>query len=354
MRLFSYRNKTRFRKIGITLLVIVIFVAILILGVLAYLGRYIVYDQNGAHLDFDLDEAASAPTVLTPEVDVEISYVSPDDEAAIGTTRKVTGYYVTTDMLQDVDSLRTALDSDNYYAVLFDLKDDFGYYYYPTSLSGAQTASSVDTRAVGDLIDTLSRNGVYLIARIPAFADQLYCLNHTDLGLPLSSGALWADGNGCYWMDPANASVISYLETICTELQAMGFREVVLGDYRFPDTDAIVYDETERSKAEILSDAAEVLRADMDLLEFRVSFGLPADQPLDGLMTESRLYFELEDGAGIDAIVSAHEASVAIPDVQIVFLTESHDTRFDAYGHLAPVVESEVPEEEPSTEEETY
>lgn len=81
-------------------------------------------------------------------MDAVISYVSPDDEAAIGTTRKVTGYYVTTEMLQDLDAVRSTLDSDNYYAVLFDLKDSFGYYYYPSSLSGAQTASSVDTQAV--------------------------------------------------------------------------------------------------------------------------------------------------------------------------------------------------------------
>lgn len=351
MRLFSYRNRTKFRKIGITLLIIILFVTALVLGVLAYLGRYIVYDQDGAHLDFDLDTAEPAPTVVTPAVDAVISYVSPDDEAAIGTTRKVTGYYVTTEMLQDLDAVRSTLDSDNYYAVLFDLKDSFGYYYYPSSLSGAQTASSVDTQAVAELIDDLSREGVYLIARIPAFADQLYCLNHTDLGLPLSSGALWADGNGCYWMDPADASVISYLETICTELQAMGFREVVLEDYRFPDTDAIVYDETEKSKAEILSDTAEVLQTDMDLLDLRVSFGLPTDQPLSIMLTEGRLYFELEDGAGIDPIVDTHEASVTIPDVQIVFLTESHDTRFEAYGHLAPVVESSVPEDDGSVAE---
>lgn len=129
MRLFSYRNRTKFRKIGITLLIIILFVTALVLGVLAYLGRYIVYDQDGAHLDFDLDTAEPAPTVVTPTVDAVISYVSPDDEAAIGTTRKVTGYYVTTEMLQDLDAVRSTLDSDNYYAVLFDLKDSFGYYY---------------------------------------------------------------------------------------------------------------------------------------------------------------------------------------------------------------------------------
>lgn len=56
-------------------------------------------------------------------------------------------------------------------------------------------------------------------------------------------------------------------------------------------------------------------------------------------------------GAGIDPIVDTHEASVTIPDVQIAFLTESHDTRFEAYGHLAPAVESSVPEDDGSVAE---
>ena len=63
------------------------------------------------------------------------------------------------------------------------------------------------------------------------------------------------------------------------------------------------------------------------------------------MLTEGRLYFELDDGAQIDSIVTTQAATVATPDVQIVFLTESHDTRFDTYGHLAPAVESSTPAE---------
>ena len=56
------------------------------------------------------------------------------------------------------------------------------------------------------------------------------------------------------------------------------------------------------------------------------------------MLTEGRLYFELDDGAQIDSIVTTQAATVATPDVQIVFLTESHDTRFDASGVIRPLL----------------
>ena len=346
MRLFSYRNRTRLRRFLVGLLSVLLALALISWGALVYLDRYIVYDHDGAHLDFHWQDLGStAPDVTAPSVDAQISYVSADDDAALTGTRKVTGYYVTTDMLKNLDAVESVLSTGSYYAVLLDLRDSYGNFYYPSSVSGAQAAASVDTQAVRSLIDTLARKGVYLIARIPAFADQRHCLNNTDLGLPLSSGALWADSSGCYWMDPANPQVIDYLESICTELQSMGFQEVVLKDYQFPDTDAIVYNESEVTKDQVLSNTAATLQSDLSSLPLKVSLGIKADQPFASMLTEGRLYFELDDGAQIDSIVTTQAATVATPDVQIVFLTESHDTRFDTYGHLAPAVESSTPAE---------
>ena len=344
---FSYRNRTRLRRFGITLLIILAAVLVLTLCILLYLDRYIVYDQDGAHLDVHWKEhSQSVDTAAVSTIDAEITYVSGEDDVAIGATRKVTGYYVTREMLQNLDAVRATLDDGGYYAVLFDLRDGFGTFYYPTSVSGGRTASSVDIQAVGELIADLKQSGVYLIARIPAFADQNYCLNNTDMGLPLSGGALWADSQGCYWMDPARTDVLTRIETVCTELQTMGFREVVLDGFHFPQTDSIFYDETERSKEDILIEAATTLQNDLGLTDLKVSFGVPGDMAFPTMLTQGRLYFDLDDGAEIASVASVQAASIVTPDVQLVFLTESHDTRFDDYGHLAPAVESAVPTEE--------
>lgn len=344
MRFFSYRNKLRFQKIAAIVGSILAIAAILTAGVVAYLDRYIVYDHNGANLDVDWKEhSAASGAVKHSNIDAEITYVGTDDDVAIGSTRKVSGYYITSEMLKDIPAVQETLSSGAFYAVMIDVKDMYGLFYYPSGVSEARTASSVDVHAVAELIETLDEAGVYLIARMPAFADQRYCLNHVELGLPIYSGALWADDNNCYWMDPGDPAVISYLETICTELQTMGFREVVLGGFQFPDTEAIVYDETEQSKEDVLISAATVLQADMSMMDLKISFGLDNEQVLPMLLTEGRLYFEMDDGAAIHSLVSRHEEFIVTPDVQIVFLAESRDTRFDEYGHLSPAIQSALP-----------
>ena len=346
MRFFSsYRNRMRIRRIVLTLLIVLLAAAALGIAVLIYLDRYIVYDQDGAHLRFK-QEAAERESAAVSTVDAEIAYVSEDDEAAIGSSRKITGYYITGEMLRDVDALRAALAGKEYYALLFDMKDVYGNFYYPSTLSEASTAASVDAQAVSSLLSELRRGGTYLIARIPAFADQRRCLNHTALGLPVSGGALWADSQNCYWMDPGNGDVINYLESICTELQAIGFREVLLDEFHFPVTDYIVYDESEKTKDEVLAAAAQTLQADMDALSLRVSFGVAADTAFPTLLTESRLYLALEDGAAVTAAADLQEQSVVTPATQLVFLTASRDTRFDDYGSLAPLIEPGIPDED--------
>ncbi|MBQ1281372.1 MAG: hypothetical protein IIY16_03910, partial [Oscillospiraceae bacterium] len=198
---------------------------------------------------------------------------------------------------------------------------------------------------VESLLTDLKRSGVHLIARIPAFTDQRACLSNTSLGLPLASGALWADDNNCYWMDPGDPDVLLYITNICIELQDLGFREVVLDDFFFPETDSIVYDETERSKAEVLTSAAETLIADMETLEIRLSFGYHADEAFPVLLPSGRLYFSIEDGALVGGTADTHKASVVTPATQFVFISESRDTRFDEYGHLTPAFESAIVDE---------
>ena len=66
---------------------------------------------------------------------------------------------------------------------------------------------------------------------------------------------------------------------------------------------------------------------------FVVSFFGPADFPLPAGQT--RLYLEGVDPAQADS--TAQKVSGSDPATQVVFLTASRDTRFDAYGVLRPL-----------------
>ena len=108
------------------------------------------------------------------------------------------------------------------------------------------------------LIDWLSQHGYYLIAEVPAFCDTAIALANSAAALPLSSGALWMDSNGCYWLDPASETVMIYLKQIARELSSRGFREVVFSEFRFPASNSISY-HSEKSGAELTQDAAQEL-----------------------------------------------------------------------------------------------
>lgn len=333
MRLFSYRNRTRLYKIATIILVSLAVLFAFAMVVLTYCDRYIVYDHSGAHLDVNWRENSVSHAARTPSVKANVDYVNETE--SIGTSRQVAGYYVTMDMLDDVASLKQALADESIYTVLFDMKDDYGTCYYPTERNS--TPDSVDVGAIAELINQLSERDVYLIARIPAFVDCTYCLEHVELGLPLANGALWYDENGNYWMDPAESGTITHLEQTCSELQALGFDEIVLDRFRFPNTTEFVYDESERTKDEVIANAARTLESSLSAMDLKVSFGISPNTAFPYLLTNGRLYFDANLTTDINGIAAVQAESLANPATQIVFLANSYNALAEKYGYLYPV-----------------
>ena len=183
-----------------------------------------------------------------------------------------------------------------------------------------------------DLIRQLSDKGVYLIARLPAFRDYQYGLAHDEDGLFVESGRyLWADENYCYWLNPTRQGTLAYLVQIVTELRNLGFDEVVFDEFRFPDTNKIKFT---KDKTEAITNAATMLVNTCTTDSFAVSFvGTTPTFPLPA--GRSRLY--LTNSSAADAATMAQQTGLEDPAVRLVFLTENHDTRFDAYSVLRPL-----------------
>ena len=274
MRKLSYRNKVHLKQtakaVGVLLLVL------LLLGglYLIYMQRFVVYHRDGVTFDFSKTTAeiplADADGSDTPALqEVEIHYI---DDAATGTAQRITGYYVTGQMLRsDLEGVQAALEAlQEPCSVMLDLRGTSGKFYYSTKISGAET-SDLDSAAVDTLISDLKGRGFSLIARIPAFADTAFALAHMDCALQLSSGALWADSDSVYWLDPASATVQGYLQQVCKELSSLGFTEVVFDDFYFPTSGNIAY-ESSQTKAEIIQDAATALRNAFAASNLHISF----------------------------------------------------------------------------------
>lgn len=337
MRSISYRTKTRLRK-GLKIALAVLGVLVLALILFAvYLGRFVVYTPEGARLDFGRNTArdVTVPTgnsaVEFPVESVSIEYADPDPRGQ--ESSRISGFYIDLEMLQDPAAVLEAVkELSPPCTVMIDLKGGNGSFYYSTGIDGAQQAD-IDIPTVDAIISYLRSHGFTMVARIRTFQDTHFAEEHINCALRKSGGSLWV-GDGFYWMDPANATVMAYLKQIIRELAEKGFKEIVLDDFRFPSGTQIVYT-SEKSRTELIAGIAEELLNFFASSNITISFGNPAaDFALSGA---SHVYVSGVTGSGVTAAVKGY---TLLEDVstQLIFLTGSKDRRFDDYQVLRPLV----------------
>ena len=332
-----YRTRRLLMRIGIAVLVAVFVAAVVWLCWFVWLGRYVVYTRDdGAVLDFDRSpELAAGQLAQPPEPSETIPIYYNEGENLVNNSSELTqllGYYVEPAALQeDISAVMTqirALPAET--AVMVDVKNIKGEFYYSSTV-GSLRSSSVDTTAMDELIQFLDRSNMYTIARLPALRDYHFGLNNVPSGLFHSSRQyLWMDDDSCYWLNPTSEGTFSYLVQIVNELKALGFDEVVFSDFRFPDTTQIYFD---GDKSQALADTAKKLLSACASDRFAVSFVSTTGFTLP----EGRCRLYLQNVAAADLTSVAADTGIDDTAVNLVFLTEVHDTRFDVYGVLRPL-----------------
>lgn len=339
-----YRVRRAFQRFCITLGVLAIVILVAFAVWMIWLSRYVVYTKDGAILDFEHPFSPSQGVVAQPPTageTVPISYGDKEElnPEAMGKLGQLTGYTITEEMLTgDMTQVLAAAEKipvDS--VVLLDVKNVQGRYFYPSALG--KSPSNMDTAAFMQLIELLQSRNCYLIARFPALREYDYFLaderTRVPYGLPKANGngSLWEDksikNTLHYWLNPASAGAQSFLVEIINELRTIGFQEVVLGDFRFPDTDKIKFD---ADKATALNEAANTLVRACATDTFAVSF---AGSPLTLPEGRCRLYFEDVFAEEIPELLS--QLTVENKAAQLVFLTDLMDTRYDDYGVLRPL-----------------
>lgn len=332
----SYRTRRNLQRVGIIALVAFLVISAVWLCWFLWLERFVVYTrEQGAVLDMTGDPfVPEGEVAVPPEID-EISVYYNEGDNAINTSKELTqiiGFYADAAALADmaaIEEYTAKLTTGT--PVMLDVKDAKGRFFYSSGVS-AERSGSVDTAAMDALIEKLDQKGMYLIARLPALRDYSFGLNHTENGLFVSSGAyLWADDDYCYWLDPTKQGTVTYLVEIVTELKNLGFDEVVFDEYRFPDTDNLKFS---GDRLEALNSTAKMLVTTCSTNSFAVSF---VSEAKGFALPEGRSRLYVENAAAAQAAGIAAESGIADPTVYLVFLTEVHDTRFDAYSVLRPI-----------------
>lgn len=335
----SYRTRKALMNLATTTLILILVAAVLWLCWIVWVGRYMVYHRDGPRLDFSVSpvipEGIEAQWT-SPSHSVKVYYNEPEIQLPVVDKEptRISGYYIDVVALKsDVEPLIAKLELlEKDTAVMLDLKDTKGRFFYSTSVS-EHRHPEIDPANVDRLIDFLLKSDLYVIARIPALRDYQFGLNNVSCGLPKrgGNGSLWPDETGCYWLDPTKEGTADYLNRQVMELRLKGFDEVVFTDFRFPETESIVFEgDKEAALAEAAAQLVRRLSSDDFFLSFQSgdpTFALPKGN--------ARLYLTEIPAAEVSAVVE--QIDTDNPSLHILFLTTTHDTRYDEYCVLRPL-----------------
>ena len=331
-----YRTRRALLRVGLVSLIVALVAAVIWLCWILWLGRFVVYTrEDGAKLDFAYSSVQIEGQPATqPQTQETVPVYYNEGENLINAGKELTqivGYYVTAEELEgDIAAVRPQLQKlEAGTAVMVDVKDIKGGFFYSSTLSSKRN-SKIDPAAMDELVEYLKLSGLYTIAKLPALRDFEYGLHHVPDGLPTAGGYLWMDDARCYWLNPSSQGTVTYLVSILTELKNLGFDEVVFDDFCFPETNSIVF---KSDKVQALSETAQLLVDTCATDSFGVSFIGAASFPLP--TGRSRLY--VTGAVAANAAAVAQETALENPAVNLVFLTDLHDTRFEAYSVLRPI-----------------
>lgn len=329
-----YRTQRFIKRALMVALIVVIVLAALLACWLIWVQRFLVYTADGeVKLDFSLpplSDGTLAEEPKDPDIPIHFDKDGADMEQSSELTQML-GYYVDAEALKDIEAVKSQialLEAGT--SVMLDVKGIYGDFYYSSAV-GDKRSTKIDTAKMDELIKFIDRAGMYMIARFPALRDYSYGLNHVPDGVHHTSGRyLYQDDKGCYWLHPSSNGTLTFLIQIITELKGLGFDEVVLCDFQFPDTkDTNVTGD----KAQMLTKAANTLVSTCTTEKFALSFVKTADFTLPS--GRVRMYMEGLDA--VQAMSAAAASGIENTAVNLVFITDLYDTRFDVYSVLRPL-----------------
>ena len=331
-----YRTRQAIKRLLITVLVIALVAALLWLGWVLWLGRYVVYTRDGVVIDRNKSSASlTGELALPPQADggVQIYFNEGDDTISVGVElTHMAGYYIDQKALEtDMASIKSQIEALPVGTpVMIELKNSAGNFFY-NSAAGQYRQSTINTAQVDELIEFLNKSGMYTIARITSLRDYNYGLNNVLYGIHHSSRLyLWQDKGGCYWLDPTLQGTMSYLTNIANELKVKGFDEVMFSEFRIPEATDMAFS---GNRMEALQKAADALVKACGSDTFTVSFAAPQGF----VLPEGKCRLYIENVEPMDAAAAAENSGISNTALNLVFVTPLNDTRFDEYGVLRPL-----------------
>lgn len=263
------------------------------------LQRYIVYGQDGVHLDFSGGQTSvEGPQNVITGVHAEIVYDAPnyaDLETGAGQDlTPVKALYLTSSQVtaEKLGDVRSQMDAMGANALVLEMKNPQGVLSWN---SDVQLSTSYGTNGTADLRESLAflkEQGVYLVARISVCVDEYMALHNTPLALATTEGRVYSDSTGV-WLDFSNSDVQNYTAELARSLLRLGFDEIMLANFEHPiltgDTTLAFSQQSSITLTPtiILSGFAQSLRSAVDELGGRLSVFCNTNSFRNGLSAQT-------------------------------------------------------------------
>ncbi len=136
------------------------------------------------------------------------------------------------------------IDKTELNSLVIDVKGDRGFIPYPSSIPLAASIGGQKIKLVKDIkgmVQSLKDRGVYTIARIVVFKDDLLGKARPELAIKKPDGSLFKDREQLVWVDASRKEVWDYNIDIAIEAAKNGFDEIQFDYVRFPDRKGLVF-----------------------------------------------------------------------------------------------------------------
>ena len=136
------------------------------------------------------------------------------------------------------------IDETELNALVIDVKGDRGILTYKSAVPMVSQVGAQKTVIVKDikaLLQSLKEKGIYTIARIVVFKDNILGAARPDLAVKTNDGKAWRDQEGLLWVDPSKKEVWEYNINIALEAAQNGFDEIQFDYVRFPDKRGLTF-----------------------------------------------------------------------------------------------------------------
>jgi len=123
-------------------------------------------------------------------------------------------------------------------AIILDVKNEYGHTSFLTDFKQANSYGAHKRRTnrnIHKFIDLMHQNGIYTIARVVTFKDEIQASHNPQYAIKRDdNGTIWRNHDKMAWVDPYDTRAHEYTISIAQEAAKVGFDEINFDYIRFP------------------------------------------------------------------------------------------------------------------------